>query len=333
MENAELRLGTRLKIGQRIAEAGRGRINLHDVAFALGVSERTIRNWRNQAKKDAPKMGRPSHSQSVVDEAKRLVFEQMKELGSPGWRPIAEVLKGRVPVRLAQRFVSEYKFEQRNKPREMIQTKVLSKNVIWSMDGAFTREEQKIENQVIKDRSSRFWVGHGAKIKASDAQNVIETLKRSFKINGLPLVLSTDNGAAYTNKCVSLFLRNLKIVHLKSLPRTPQHNGAVEVGIRELKDIMRNNEICLKDAIKVANARPRKYGKEWSTSESIFENDEMLYNKIDREEFYKCCVERLSNLKVEPLNYRGKRLKERSLIFEELEKRKLISQWKMTRNG
>ena len=227
MKNEELRLATRLKIGRRIAEAGRRKINLHEVALALGVSERTLRNWRDKALKDVPKMGRPSHASNVLQESKTLVFEQMKLHGCPGWRPIAESLKGKVSVRLVQKFVAEYKFAERNKPRSIVRTKVVGKNIIWSMDGAFTKEDGKIENQVIKDRGTKCWVGSGSKAKASDAQNVIETLKKSFNLNGIPLVLSTDNGAAYTNKEVRSFLNDLKVVHLRSLPRTPQHNGAV----------------------------------------------------------------------------------------------------------
>lgn len=333
MKNAELRLATRLKIGRRVAEAGRRRINLHDVALALGVSERTIRNWRNQAMKDVPKMGRPSYSDEVLKVAKILVYEQMKLHGSPGWRPVAEVLKGKVSVRLVQRFVSEFKLDERNKPKETIRTEVQGKNVIWSMDGAFTKEECKIENQVIKDRATKCWVGVGSRPKASDAENVITTLQQSFELNGMPLVLSTDNGPAYSNHQVRSFLRKLKIVHLQSLPRTPQHNGSVEVGIRELKEIMRSNAIHLKEAIKIANARPRKYGRKWSTSISTFEKSDVPYNNIVRDSFYESCAERFCNLKNDFLNYRERRLKERSLIFEELMKRGLVTQWKMTKNG
>lgn len=278
-KNAELRLATRLRIGQRIAEAGRRRINLHDVAIALGVTERTIRNWRKQAKEDVPKMGRPSLSKERIDEARKLVFVEMSKHGAPGWRPISVILKDKVSVRLVQKFVSEYKFIQRQKKTSK-RIEVVGKNVIWTMDGAITKEAERIENQVIKDRGTKYWVGHKRTIKASNSLNVVETLKESFAQNGLPLVLSTDNGAAYTNKEVCLFLRNLKIVHLKSLPRTPQHNGSVEVGIKELREIMENNQIILKDAIEVANARPRKYGRSWQTSLCVFKNSDVLYNNI-----------------------------------------------------
>lgn len=332
MKNEELRLATRLKIGRRIKEAGRRRINLHDVALALGVSERTLRNWRNQARKDVPKMGRPSHSQEALDEAKKLVFDEMKKHGAPGWRPVAVTLKGRVSVRLVQKFVAEYKFIQRQK-RTSKRMEVVGKNVIWSMDGAITKENGKAENQVIKDRGTKFWVGFKETSKASKALDVINTLKESFKKNGKPLVLSTDNGAAYTNKSVCSFLRNLKIVHLKSLPRTPQHNGSVEVGIRELREIMENNKIILKDAIEIANARPRKYGKDWPNSLCVFENADVPYNKNDRDLFYKSCDEKLSNLKMKSMGFRERRMKERELVFEELAKRGFVTEWKMTKNG
>lgn len=328
----ELRQATRLKIGQRINEAGRRRLNLHDVARALGVSERTVRNWCNQAKKDVPKMGRPSLSDEKLKEAKKLVFAEMKIHGAPGWRPISVALKGKVSVRLVQRYVAEYKFEARKKyvPRRM---KVNGKNVIWSMDGAITKDDSKTENQVIKDRGTRCWVGIKSCPKASRSSDVIQVLNESIAKKGYPLVLATDNGPAYTNKEVGRHLRKLKIIHLKSLPWTPQHNGSVEVGIKELREIMSSKEIKLKEAVKVANARLRKYGNKWMDSESAFENAAMLYNKRDRELFYEACTKQLSALAKQPLNLKKKRLIERELVFKELEKRGLVTKWKVTKNG
>lgn len=329
---AELRLAMKLRIGQRINEAGRRRLDLHSIAIAYGVSERSIRNWCNLAKKDVPKMGRPSLSSEKLNEAREIVFEEMRKQGAPGWRPISAALKGKVTVRLVQKLVAEYKLEQRRKrnPKRM---SVSSKNVIWSMDGAITKKNAKTENQVIKDRGSKCWVGFKSCPNASKATDVIATIDDSVKLNGYPLVLSTDNGAAYTNKDVGRHLRKLKIIHLKSLPRTPQHNGAVEVGIRELREIMLSKEINLKDAMKVANARLRKYGNKWVSSQSVFENGDLLYNDRERELFYKTCTKQLNALAKQPLNLKEKRMKERELVFEELAKRGLVTEWKVTKNG
>ncbi|MCM2351208.1 MAG: hypothetical protein NDI69_14400 [Bacteriovoracaceae bacterium] len=112
------------------------------------------------------------------------------------------------------------------------------KNIIWSMDGAITKENVKVENQVIKDRGTRCWVGMKSAKKASCSKDVVEALEESFYNKGIPLVLLTDNGSALNNMDVSELLKQHKVIHLKSLPRTPQHNGAVEVGIRKLREIM-----------------------------------------------------------------------------------------------
>lgn len=332
MKKVDLRLATRLSIGQKINEAGRRKINLHDVALALGVSERTIRNWCNQAKKDVPKMGRPSHSQEILEKSKRLVFEEMDKLGSPGWRPISVLLKGKVSVRLVQRYVAEFKFLKRQ-DKKTKRMEVIGKNVIWTMDGAITKDEQKIENQVIKDRGTKNWVGHQESLKASKASDVVKVLSECFDKNGKPLVLSTDNGAAYTNKLVSKFLEANKVIHLLSLPRTPQHNGSVEVGIKELREIMNYKKRNLKECMNIANARPRKYGRNWLSSHSVYENDVMLYNESDRDLFFNNCVERLRNLKKNATSFREMRMLQRSIVFEELAKRKFVTEWKMTKNG
>ena len=51
-----------------------------------------------------------------------------------------------------------------------------------------------------------------------------------------PLVLVTDNGPAYTSDEVALWCFWHGVVHLYSLPRTPQHNPCAEHGMRELKE-------------------------------------------------------------------------------------------------
>lgn len=332
-KSVDLRPAMRLKIGQKLAEVGRGRINLHDVAIVLGVSERTLRNWRNQAKKDVPKMGRPSYSHESLEDAKKIVFDEMKRQGAPGWRPIAEALKGKVTVRLIQRFVAGYKKEIKINKVGSSRVQVNGKNIIWSMDGAITKDTEKVENQVIKDRGTRCWVGIKSSRKASCSKDVVEALEESFKNNGIPLVLSTDNGSALNNSDISELLKQHKVIHLKSLPRTPQHNGAVEVGIRELREIMSNGQINLKAAMEISNNRLKIYGNKWSTPTFVFENTDMPYNKNDHDLFYFDCSKRLMELKKEPLSFRQMRLKEREVIFEELEKRGLVTKWKVTKYG
>lgn len=50
-----------------------------------------------------------------------------------------------------------------------------------------------------------------------------------------PLVLQTDNGAAYRSKVLKGWCAAHSVLQLFSLSRTPQHNGAVEHGMFALK--------------------------------------------------------------------------------------------------
>ncbi|MCB9915606.1 MAG: transposase family protein [Planctomycetes bacterium] len=51
-----------------------------------------------------------------------------------------------------------------------------------------------------------------------------------------PLVLQTDNGSAYVSELVAAWCARHGVLQLLSLPHTPQHNGAAEHGMRELKE-------------------------------------------------------------------------------------------------
>jgi transposase InsO family protein len=72
---------------------------------------------------------------------------------------------------------------------------------------------------------------------AASGRNVVALLERlRIERGGLPLVLITDNGPAYRSRELDVYLCAMGVVHLFSLPRTPQHNAPAERGMREIKD-------------------------------------------------------------------------------------------------
>ncbi|MFA5584050.1 MAG: helix-turn-helix domain-containing protein [Bacteriovoracaceae bacterium] len=156
--------------------------------------------------------------------------------------------------------------------------------------------------------------------------------KIRFFERALPMQLWQSDITSY-NKDVRELLEQHKVIHLRSLPRMPQHNGAVEVGIKELREIMSNGETNLKTAMDISNNRLNIYGNKWSTPSLFFENADMPYNKNDHDLFYFECSRRLMELRKEPLSFRQMRLKEREIIFEELEKRGFVTKWKVTKYG
>jgi transposase InsO family protein len=266
----------------------------------------------------------------MLETAKTLVFEVMRKRASPGWRPVAAELAGRVPVRLVQRYVSEYKNATKQKHVPAQKVDVASKNVIWSIDGAFTTNTKKVEHQVVKDRATKAWVGHSE--DASKTCDVVEVLSDASAKEGLPLVISSDNGSAYKSKRFADYLRRNKVVHLRSLPRTPQHNGAVEVGIKELREIMECAELNMGEAVVVANERLRKYGKDWMSAGMMYKNTNVNYTENDRAEFFNSCERRLKAVRESDLGARKLRMREREIILDELKVRGYIKLWKVADN-
>lgn len=326
MRNAELRQALRLKVARRLAEADRRSIDLHEVAKALGVSERTLRNWRSFGLK-AKKQGRPAHDGEISAVARIRIFELMKKHGAPGWRKIAAELNGETPVRLVQRYVAEYKAMLRKKAAPRSRTDVNGKNVMWSIDGAFMQRGKRNKHQVIKDRGTKKLIARRSySSKSADVVGFLEDIRLK---DGLPLVLSSDNGSAYKCKSLCSYLKRWQVVHLRSLPRTPQHNGAEERSIRELKEVAAIEKSGPETAVEIVNGRPRKYGLIWSSTEDIYENWNVQYNESDRAEFFNACTEKLNLLCSNNLTARQLRLNEREVILDELKVRGYINRWKL----
>jgi len=88
----------------------------------------------------------------------------------------------------------------------------------------------------------------------STAAQVIRLMRRiEGERAGLPLVLVTDNGSAYCSAEVEAWLARRRVLHLRSLPRTPQHNPWAEHGVGELK-----REACL--GLRGCGDKPRRKG-------------------------------------------------------------------------
>ena len=88
-------------IGQRLRERGAGKDERRAVAGAMGVRERTVRNWMAASKDPPRKLGRTGYSQKERYHALRAVGRQHRLQGKKaGWRPIDKALCGDVPTAL-----------------------------------------------------------------------------------------------------------------------------------------------------------------------------------------------------------------------------------------
>lgn len=321
-------------------ERGRG-VKLDDLAKRLGVTKRTLRNWKTKAKRDCElRSGRPRYTRSDHIRALILVARELKRQGYPGSPAISSVLKDKVQLRLIRKYVSAIKERRRTKKLEFlrlnrISVQVQATNVIWTQDGTHLgrKKNKAIEAQLIKDRASKKIIC-AMTGEAANGKEVVRTLELLKISRELPLVWMTDNGAAYCNEDVKKFMDREKIIHVRSLPRTPQHNGAAEVMMREIKNdcmlgkktvLLSANEghARLTESVVKINKNRRRLSLGFKSSDEKDEELSMNVKRIDREVFYEQYQQEL-NASVDVQNVRQKRLREREIVMCLLEKHKMI---------
>jgi transposase InsO family protein len=327
-----------VRVGQILLEEGR-RVKLAAVARSLDVDIRTLRNWKQQAREAKPKrkLGRPASSLSVRQAALWCVGRELRKQGYPGWRAVAFALKGRVPTRLVQSYVSQFKQKRKERKarrlaKNRIRVEVLARDVIWGQDGTHVGRcnAHAVESQVIRDRGSGSFVGVGTG-RMADHQTVIELLKKSaLARGGLPWVLARDNGSMYAHEAVSRYLEEQKVIVLRSLPRTPQHNGATERAIRELKEAAELGKgVRIHDPREVAlsvermalrlNANRIRPSKGFKTADEL--DDTLPAGTIcDRDLFYQQCRKTMERAVQGAHTQREARMAEREAVWLTLEK-------------
>jgi transposase InsO family protein/transposase-like protein len=156
------------------------------------------------------------------------------------------------------------------------------------------------------------------------------TLKLLEKEN-LPLVYMSDNGSAYVSEEVSRYLAKRRVIHLKSLPRTPQHNGAAEVLVREVKRLYRdceNERMSDQERLdlskEILNKRRLWASLNYRTVESFVNECKKINVEEIREELYEQYRLGVLSINEKVTSRKKRRVLERELVFNLLEKYNLI---------
>ena len=320
-----------LRVGALVLRNPKDRGLIKFLAGRLGVTPQTIHYWVRLARLDElPKIGRPRASKERRSEAEALVRVEMQRQGNPGWRPIAAKLPW-LPLRLVQANVKKVKLEREQRRLQNIEEKrvsveVLAREAIWTIDGTQTKSapNEKQFNQVIKDRGSLAYraILSGEPAKAEDITNLLEAMPM------LPLVIGSDNDRIYCGERTRKWLEDRQVIHLRSLPRTPQHNGAMEIAMRELKDVAGESAYISSESLVAAakqlNISKLRGSKGYKTSTVLDAELPVAYSRVTRAEFYQKCRERLSRIDSGPMEWREKRMAEREIIYATLEEYGLI---------
>lgn len=321
-------------------------IKQKEFARAVDVTPRTVRNWRKRTRpEDFPRLGRPAHDERAHSMAFWRVGREYLRQGRCGWLAVSTALNGAVPDRLIQHYVRLFKAcENRHKQRRIIsrriRVEVLAKNALWVQDSAQMGREpsgEKIESQIIKDRGSLVTVGisTGGPTRTEDVLELLDRLKHTRE---LPLVLASDNGSPFVADAVEEYLKREKVIHLRSLPCTPEHNGSAEVGIGEIKrcsklgrGVIVQRQLAHAAVVRAAvtlNTNRVRLSKGLKTGAQLDEVLPVGYNQVKRDRFYDECSKSIKEAQQRTLGKRAKRMAEREAIYNTMEQFGLVKRYR-----
>jgi hypothetical protein len=149
----------------------------------------------------------------------------------------------------------------------------------------------------------------------------------------------TDNGSAYCSKEVKALLKKRRVIHLRSLPRTPQNNGCCEVAVREVKEQLNyfnwNDESLALDLMEIKdtlNSKRLRASHDYRSAIEM-ERSTMLENiEGMRDKLYTDYEKGVSLIQERSLGKLEKRKLERELIFGLLESNGLIKRYRGSQN-
>lgn len=318
-----------------------------------GVSERTVRNWVRAARPGAIPArppGRPRLGSDVTEQATCAVSAAMTNLvPRPIGEPALKRMHADIPTRALRAALKLAKAERRARARahtkeNRVRVEVQKANAVWGLDATHvgrTEAGQAIEAEVTRDVATGAWLTTrvGRKSSADDVLGHLALLQREHGV--LPLVLQTDNGSAYTASEVRRWLADHKVVHLRSLRRTPQHNPVVERGNRTLKERARvgkghviHDMAVLCNTIERArldlNATLRQRTRNNLTPDALGCTMPNATDDVSRSDFYAACVDRVRAATEHEESSRQRSKAEREAMYQTMEDFKLI---KRTRGG
>ncbi len=338
-----------MTVGNALLREAR-QVSLGGTARSLDIDVRTLWNWRAQIKAGTPqkRIGRPKAPASAHRHAMWKVGRELRRQGYPGWLAVSKALKGSVPTRLIQLYVRKFKLcrERRRKARilrHQVRVEVLGRDVMWGQDGTHLGRAPDggvaIESQVIRDRGSLSIIGlHTG--ESANHRDVLELLEATaLKRESYPLVYGRDNGSLYQHPAVLAHLAEHHVIVLRSLPRTPEHNGATECTMKELKGATQLGKGCrlevgaaqtrMVDAALLLNKNRMRGSKGFKTADEM--DEKLARPEIgQRALFYKLCRARMQAALLGQKSVRAGRMAEREEVFRTLEEFGFI---KRTRGG
>ena len=310
------------KIGKYLLKARRG--SLKQAAEILEVSPRTLNEWKRIASNSESQKstGRPKSRPTLFEKLK--ISREWKRQGFPGSRAVSRALPG-VRVRLIREVIAGLKLRRRTRSASRLKATRLSiepktPGHFVAIDGALLENGKEVI--VLRDRASLFTRIEKSQRRVRSA-DTLRAFQRLESLGRLPLVVSSDNGSPFCSSEVANYFRLKKIIHLRSLPRTPQHNGACEIAVREVKESLVNG-IPLDACCEILNERRKRRRLKYQTAREFDEKQFVQYDDGARAVLYDTVCSAVSTATLGTKGAKESRKLERAAILETLERFELI---------
>jgi len=212
--------------------ATRRGVLVQETAAYLGISIRTLRDWRSRCWADAgqPKpRGRHAirSSPEVRGQVLKVLHEAGPSTGLPTLRPLLAKVSRAELTRMLKRFRRVRRLRYGWGECRLTWHRV---GAVWAMD--FVLPTELVEDRFpgvlsVCDLSSRFqllW----EPMEGETAEVVMDALRTLFLRYGPPLVLKSDNGPAFIAETTATLLAEWRVTPLFSPVRQPHYNGTCE---------------------------------------------------------------------------------------------------------
>jgi hypothetical protein len=241
----------------------RTRASTREVSDAVGVGYRTLLRWRRRVSGGKPPLTPPGPKKTgplPLDEVRREI-EALRH-GPRRSRGIC-ALQARYQSVISRRSVSEMALEERarrNAQRRKTSKRVTWRepNLAWAIDAteqAKDEQGQRLYVHAVQDLCTRYRFTPMVAVD-SRGEAVAQHLGELFRKHGAPLFLKRDNGSPLNHDAVNRVLAENGVIPLNSPAYYPKYNGAVEKGIREMKEALGE---CLPPAVRWRPEQIRPY--------------------------------------------------------------------------
>jgi hypothetical protein len=219
--------------------AARRGLTLRQAAARLGLAARTLQRWAAGWRRDrlrARGRGRPAHRSDRALRARALALIGL--LGPAVGVPTLQALCPGMARREVADLLRRYRRVWRRKHRLLARVLHWARpGAVWAVDFSFPSlpvEGRYARLLAVRDLASGFqllWLP----VADESAAAAVAALGSLFREHGAPLVLKSDNGAAFLAGETAALLAGWQVWHLLSPPLLPRYNGSAEAGIGSLK--------------------------------------------------------------------------------------------------